>query len=150
MTTVLTIAVGNMDLMQFLICFHQQIMPQNTNIELQCKRKAGGRGKHKHLSNTNLRRERECEKKINFFLYLLHPSGRVSKSTVFTNHNLISVRHRKYRLIILLYLHVISCSSTWNFASSRDPELRPSLESSIHSGFDLMAASIVESDLVFS
>ena len=36
-----------------------------------------------------------------------------------------------------------------DFASSRDPELRPSLESSIHSGFDLMAASIVESDLVF-
>ena len=65
-----------------------------------------------------------------FFLYLLHPSGRVSKSTVFTNHNLISVRHRKYRLIILLYLHVISCSSTWNLASSRDPEPRPSLESS--------------------
>ena len=84
-----------------------------------------------------------------FFLYLLHPSGRVSRSTVFTNHNLISVRHRKYRLIILLYLHVISCSSTWNFASSRDPEPRPSLESSNHSGFDLMAASIVESDLVF-
>ena len=87
--------------------------------------------------------------KESFFLYLLHPSGRVSKSTVFTNHNLISVRHRKYRLIILLYLHVISCSSTWNFASSRDPEPRPSLESSNHSGFDLMAASIVESDLVF-
>ena len=63
MTAVLIIAVGNIDLMQFLICFHQQIMPQNTNIELQCKRKAGGRGKHKHLSNTNLRRERECEKK---------------------------------------------------------------------------------------
>ena len=84
-----------------------------------------------------------------FFLYLLHPSERVSRSTVFTNHNLISVRHRKYRLIILLYLHVISCSSTWNLASSRDPEPRPSLESSNHSGFDLMAASIVESDLVF-
>ena len=84
-----------------------------------------------------------------FFLYLLHPSRRVSKSTVFTNHNLISVRHRKYRLIILLYLHVISCSSTWNLASSRDPEPRPSLESSNHSGLDLLSASIVESDLVF-
>ena len=84
-----------------------------------------------------------------FFLYLLHPSGRVSKSTIFTIHNLISVRHRKYRLIILLYLHVISCSSTLSLASSRDPEPRPSLESSNHSGLDLMSASIVESDLVF-
>ena len=84
-----------------------------------------------------------------FFLYLLHPSGRVSKSTIFTIHNLISVRHRKYRLIILLYLHVISCSSLLDLASSRDPEPRPSLESSNHSGLDLMLASIVESDLVF-
>ena len=84
-----------------------------------------------------------------FFLYLLHPSGRVSKSTIFSNHNLISVRHRKYRLIILLYLHVISCSSLLDLASSRDPEPRPSLESSNHSGLDLMLASIVESDLVF-
>ena len=83
------------------------------------------------------------------FLYLLHPSGRVSKSTIFSNHNLISVRHRKYRLIILLYLHVISCSSLLDLASSRDPEPRPSLESSNHSGLDLMLASIVESDLVF-
>ena len=79
-----------------------------------------------------------------FFLYLLHPSGRVSKSTIFTNHNLISVRHRKYRLIILLYLHVISCSSTLSLASSRDPEPRPSLESSNHSSLDLVSASIGE------
>ena len=83
------------------------------------------------------------------FLYLLHPPGGVSKSTIFSNHNLISVRHRKYRLIILLYLHVISCSSLLDLASSRDPEPRPSLESSNHSGLDLMLASIVESDLVF-
>jgi len=90
----------------------------------------------------------DCHIKI-FFLYLLHPPGRVSKSTIFSNHNLISVRHRKYRLIILLYLHVISCSSLLDLASSRDPEPRPSLESSNHSGLDLMSASIVESDLVF-
>ena len=46
-----------------------------------------------------------------FFIFITSPGG-VSKSTIFANHNLISVRHRKYRLIILLYLHVISCSST--------------------------------------
>ena len=65
MTAVLIIVVGNIDLalMQFLICFSQHIMTQNRNIELQCKKKAGGKGKHKHLSNTNIRRERECEKK---------------------------------------------------------------------------------------
>merc|ERR1711952_532276 len=83
-----------------------------------------------------------------FFIFITSPGG-VSKSTIFANHNLISVRHRKYRLIILLYLHVISCSSTLDLASSRDPEPRPSLESSNHSGLDLMSASIVESDLVF-
>ena len=37
----------------------------------------------------------------------------------------------------------------WTCSSSRDPEPRPSLESSNHSGLDLMLASIVESDLVF-
>ena len=94
-------------------------------------------------------RQRQMMPEPCFFLYLLHPSGRVSKSTIFSNHNLISVRHRKYRLIILLYLHVISCSSLLDLASSRDPEPRPSLESSNHSGLDLMLASIVESDLVF-
>ena len=64
MTAVLIIAMGDIDLMQFLMCFSQHIMTQNRNIELQCKKKAGGRGKHKQLSNTNLYRERECEKKL--------------------------------------------------------------------------------------
>ena len=90
----------------------------------------------------------ECKLLFVFFIFITSPGG-VSKSTIFANHNLISVRHRKYRLIILLYLHVISCSSTLDLASSRDPEPRPSLESSNHSGLDLMLASIVESDLVF-
>ena len=37
---------------------------------------------------------------------------RGTKGYILANHNLISVRHRKYRLIILEYLHLLSCSST--------------------------------------
>ena len=45
-----------------------------------------------------------------FFIFITTPEGHVRVH--FANLNLISVRHRKYRLIILLYLHLLSCSST--------------------------------------
>ena len=55
-----------------------------------------------------------------FFFYIYYFPWGARKSTFWRYHNLISVRHRKYRLIILLYLHLISCSSTLDLLGSRD------------------------------
>ena len=51
-----------------------------------------------------------CHYSYFFFIFITTPEGHVRVH--FANLNLISVRHRKYRLIILLYLHLLSCSST--------------------------------------
>ena len=62
MTAVLIFAVGDIDLMQFLMCFSQHIMTQNTNIELQCKRKRVA-GENINICQIQIFAARECEKK---------------------------------------------------------------------------------------